>query len=101
MMKSSVNVIDSYDVMVVGAGPTGLTLANSLYQQGVPCKIVDAHPQITKFDSKCTTTHIRVLEIFEQLGILDELEFEENLVNGLIFKNRLQNQWKSFFVCCD
>jgi 2-polyprenyl-6-methoxyphenol hydroxylase-like FAD-dependent oxidoreductase len=90
------SVVDNYDVVVVGAGPTGLILANSLYQQGVRCKIFDARSEIAKFDSKCTTTHIRVLEIFEQLGVLDELEFEENLVKGLIFKNRYQKQWKSF-----
>jgi 2-polyprenyl-6-methoxyphenol hydroxylase-like FAD-dependent oxidoreductase len=94
--ESAHSVVNECDVVVIGAGPTGLTLANTLYQQGIQCKIFDAHSEIIKFDSKCTTTHIRVLEIFEQLGILDELEFKENLVSGLIFKKRFQQQWKSF-----
>ena len=57
------------DVLIVGAGPTGLTLANILQQSGIKCKIIDYRSGISTIDSKCTTTHIRVLEIFKQLGI--------------------------------
>ena len=85
------------DVLVVGAGPSGLTLANSLYQQGVKCKIIDARPEIAKVDSKCTTTHSRVLEIFEQLGVLETISIEEYFVKGLVFYKPLGNKkWKPF-----
>lgn len=97
LKEDNLEPLESCDVLVVGAGPTGLTLANSLYQQGVKCRIVDGRPGIAKADSKCTTTHIRVLEVFEQLGVLDEVSIEEYFVRGLIFFKPDANQkWKPY-----
>jgi 2-polyprenyl-6-methoxyphenol hydroxylase-like FAD-dependent oxidoreductase len=85
-------------VLIVGAGPTGLTLANSLYQYGVNCKLIDARPGISKFDSKCTTTHPRILEILDDLGILKFISYEKYLVKGFILKYLKKNKkWKTFF----
>src|SRR5262245_10273951 len=59
-------------VLVVGAGPTGLTMACELARHGVPVRIVDKRPQI---DPHCRATaiHSRTLEIFHDLGIVDEV----------------------------
>ncbi|CDJ65510.1 FAD-depdendent monooxygenase, putative [Eimeria necatrix] len=56
------------DVVIVGAGPAGLTLALSLALQGVSFVIVDAAP-CTPQESRSLTVHARTLEILEDLGV--------------------------------
>lgn len=55
------------DVVIVGAGPAGLTLALSLALQGVSFVIVDAAP-CTPQESRSLTVHARTLEILEVCG---------------------------------
>ena len=59
-------------VLVVGAGPTGLTMACDLARHGVPVRIVDKRPQI---DPHCRATaiHSRTLEVLHDLGVVDEV----------------------------
>jgi len=61
----------SHPVLVVGAGPVGLSLAVSLAQQGVPCRIIDKLPQRIN-QSRAAIVHARTLELFEHLGIVDQ-----------------------------
>ncbi len=60
------------DVLVVGAGPTGLLLAAELQRRGVQCLLVDAHSGPNHWD-RATVVHPRSLELFESLGLVDEL----------------------------
>ncbi len=60
------------DVLVVGAGPTGLTLAGELLRRGLRVRIIDKLPEATK-QSRALGVHARTLEIFDDLGIADEL----------------------------
>ncbi len=55
-------------VLIVGAGPTGLTLALWLTRQGVSVRIVDrtAEPGTT---SRALAIHARTLELYEQLDL--------------------------------
>ncbi|MEZ4300784.1 MAG: FAD-dependent oxidoreductase [Polyangiaceae bacterium] len=55
------------DVIVVGAGPTGLTLACELLRLGVSCLVLDrsAAPQAS---SRATDVHSRTLELLDRLG---------------------------------
>jgi 2-polyprenyl-6-methoxyphenol hydroxylase-like FAD-dependent oxidoreductase len=55
-------------VLIIGAGPTGLSLANQLIRYGIDFVIVDKKEDITTF-SKALVVHARSLEIYEQLGI--------------------------------
>jgi 2-polyprenyl-6-methoxyphenol hydroxylase-like FAD-dependent oxidoreductase len=59
------------DVLVVGAGPTGLMLANQLLRQGVRPLVVDRHagPAV---ETRALGVQARTLEIYRQLGIADE-----------------------------
>lgn len=59
-------------VLVVGAGPTGLLLAAELCRRGVACRVVDANPEPLHWD-RATVVHPRSLEIFESLGIVEPL----------------------------
>ena len=60
----------SPDVLVVGAGPTGLLLAAELVRRDVPCLLIDALDAPRGWD-RATVLHERSLEIFEALGIAD------------------------------
>jgi 2-polyprenyl-6-methoxyphenol hydroxylase-like FAD-dependent oxidoreductase len=59
-------------VLIVGAGPVGLTAACELLLRGVSCRIIDQAPVPSPF-SKAFAIHARTLEVFEGLGISDTL----------------------------
>ena len=63
--------VDTYaDVLVVGAGPTGLLLANQLVRGGVRVRIIDrqAGPSL---QTRALGVQARTLEIYSHLGIVD------------------------------
>jgi 2-polyprenyl-6-methoxyphenol hydroxylase-like FAD-dependent oxidoreductase len=57
-------------VLIVGAGPTGLVLALQLARRGVPFRIIDndAGPGVA---SRAIALHARTLEFYAQLGFAD------------------------------
>ncbi|MCJ8142614.1 FAD-dependent monooxygenase [Ancylobacter sp. A5.8] len=60
------------DVLIVGAGPTGLMLAVELQRRGVGCLLIDAHDRPLTWD-RATVVHPRSIEIFDSLGLADRL----------------------------
>ncbi|MGO4758080.1 FAD-dependent oxidoreductase, partial [Streptomyces sp. 2MCAF27] len=60
------------DVLIVGAGPTGLTLACDLARRGVTCRIVEAAERPSTA-SRAKTIQPRALEIADDLGIIDRV----------------------------
>jgi 2-polyprenyl-6-methoxyphenol hydroxylase-like FAD-dependent oxidoreductase len=58
------------DVLVVGAGPTGLMLANQLGRRGVRALIVDRHAG-PSLQTRALGVQARTLEIYSRLGIVD------------------------------
>ncbi len=60
------------DVLVVGGGPTGLTLASGLAMAGVTCRIVDQAPARAS-TSRALVVHARSLELLAKLGVADRL----------------------------
>lgn len=60
------------DVLIVGAGPTGLVLALWLHRQGVSFRIVDQAAGPAP-NSRALVVHSRILELYRQLGLADEL----------------------------
>ncbi|MBG6216417.1 2-polyprenyl-6-methoxyphenol hydroxylase-like FAD-dependent oxidoreductase [Arthrobacter sp. CAN_A6] len=70
------------DVLVVGAGPTGLMLANWLRKLGVDAVLIDAKAGPTR-ESRAIGVQSRTLEIFDQLGLADRV-LEEAQHAGLV-----------------
>ena len=58
------------DVLIVGAGPTGLMLANQLGRRGVRAVIIDRHSGPAQ-QSRAIVVQARTMEIYSQLGIAD------------------------------
>ena len=58
------------DVLVVGAGPTGLMLANQLARRGIRATIIDRHAGPAR-ETRALGVQARTLEIYAKLGIVD------------------------------
>src|SRR5882724_3879259 len=58
------------DVLVVGAGPTGLMLANQLVRRGVRVRIIDRHAG-PSLQTRALGVQARTLEIYSHLGIVE------------------------------
>jgi 2-polyprenyl-6-methoxyphenol hydroxylase-like FAD-dependent oxidoreductase len=56
------------DVLIVGAGPTGLMLANQLGRRGVRARIIDRHSG-PSLQTRALGVQARTLEIYSHLGI--------------------------------
>lgn len=56
------------DVLIVGAGPVGLSLAACLCRQGMPFRIVEQKPASVT-TSNAIALHARILELFSLLGL--------------------------------
>jgi 2-polyprenyl-6-methoxyphenol hydroxylase-like FAD-dependent oxidoreductase len=56
------------EVLIVGAGPSGLVLANVLAGHGVATTIVDAKPGPVR-QSRAAIIHVRTLELLDRLGL--------------------------------
>ena len=65
--------MNSTDVLVAGAGPAGLMLANWLRRMGVDCVVVDAKSGPTQ-ESRALIVQARSLEIYDQLGLGEEVD---------------------------
>ncbi|WP_342387588.1 FAD-dependent monooxygenase [Salinicoccus bachuensis] len=78
------------EVLIVGAGPTGLALAIGLERHGVPFRLIEQHdgPGTT---SRAMVVHARTLEFYRQFGLahrLVEAGIVENAVH--IYKDRME-----------
>ena len=59
------------DIVIIGAGPTGLMMACCLRLWGIPARIIDPKPGPLPA-TRALGVHARTLEAFRQLGIADE-----------------------------
>ncbi len=67
------------DVLVVGAGPVGLTLAIDLARRGVTCRIIEQSPTY-QVGTRGRGISLRTQQVFEDLGILEALfSYDEGL----------------------
>ena len=69
-------------VLVVGAGPTGLTMAHQLARDGMECRVIDKAPH-RAMESRAVATHSRTLETFELMRTLGDFLAEGQRITSL------------------
>ncbi|OEV06323.1 2-polyprenyl-6-methoxyphenol hydroxylase [Streptomyces nanshensis] len=76
-------------VLVVGAGPTGLTVAHELARHGVPARIIDRAPAPAT-TSRALVVMPRTLEIFDDIGVIGEATAAGNRADAITvtFRNK-------------
>ena len=70
------------EVLIVGAGPTGLSLAITLRRWGVPVRIIDRNAQPTSV-SKALALWSASLEALQGMGVVDRFVAEGQRLNAL------------------
>ncbi|MGH8094738.1 MAG: FAD-dependent monooxygenase [Chthoniobacterales bacterium] len=80
---------ESSTLLVVGAGPVGLTMANELARHGVSCRIIDLAPQPSE-TSKALAIFPRTLETFATMGIIDRFLERGHRIHGLSLHHRAE-----------
>lgn len=60
------------DVLVVGAGPVGLTLAIDLGKRGIKCALIEAK-EAPQFLPKMERANARTMEMFRRIGLADRI----------------------------
>jgi 2-polyprenyl-6-methoxyphenol hydroxylase-like FAD-dependent oxidoreductase len=73
-------------VLIAGAGPVGLTLANELVRYGIGVRIVDPAAERTD-KSKALVLWSRTLELFDQAGYVDQFLAAGMLAHGAQLSN--------------
>src|ERR1700747_3287832 len=67
-MNNNQHIPTSTDVLIVGAGPAGMTLAGSLKQLGVDCVVIDQLPSPPD-DTRAAFVQPRTLEYLRRLQV--------------------------------
>lgn len=69
-------------VVIIGAGPTGLSLATQLLRYGIDCVILEKNEQTTHL-SKAVVVQARTLEIFQELNLAEKAIQEGRVTTAL------------------
>ena len=59
-------------VLIVGAGPVGLTLAIDLGQRGIDCVLIE-QKEAPEFQPKMERCNARTMEIYRRMGLADKI----------------------------
>ena len=70
------------DVLVVGAGPTGLMGALVLARRGLRAEVIDSKAGPTR-ESRAIVVQARSMEIYDQLGLAEQVLEGANFAAGL------------------
>jgi 2-polyprenyl-6-methoxyphenol hydroxylase-like FAD-dependent oxidoreductase len=79
-MLNSTNPTLQTDVIIIGAGPTGLSLAVQLLRYNINFVLIDQKEGVTEL-SKAMVVHARTLEIYDQIGLA-----ERAITGGAVFQ---------------
>ena len=73
------------DILIVGAGPTGLTMAAVLARHGLRPRLIDRAVEPPADRSRAVVIQARTLELFEDLGIVQDVLAEALVVDSVNF----------------
>lgn len=73
----------SAEVLVIGAGPVGLTLANEIARHGVRPRIIDKAAAIREV-SKALILHVRTQEMLDKVGIMEQVVAEASPLTEVV-----------------
>ncbi len=77
------------DVLVVGGGPTGLTLACELRRHGVSCRLVER--SVVRVErTRAADVQSRTLEIFDDLGVVVDVLSRGKRVSAMTIYDRFE-----------
>jgi 2-polyprenyl-6-methoxyphenol hydroxylase-like FAD-dependent oxidoreductase/heme-degrading monooxygenase HmoA len=83
-----INVHRTTDVLIVGAGPTGLTTAVELARRGIECRVIEKQATPPAQADKAIGVHCRTMEIWENQGIVrDAMDAGIWLTGHTVFVN--------------
>jgi 2-polyprenyl-6-methoxyphenol hydroxylase-like FAD-dependent oxidoreductase len=82
-----VSIPSSLPVIVVGAGPVGMTAAAALARAGVSVVVVEATPE-PQPDWRASTFHAATLELLDDIDITDRMHAEGLVVPRYQFRDR-------------
>ena len=80
-------VSDERPVVVVGAGPVGMTAATVLAQAGLPVMVVELHAE-PRPDWRASTFHAPTLELLDTIGVAEQMHEEGLVVPTYQFRDR-------------
>jgi 2-polyprenyl-6-methoxyphenol hydroxylase-like FAD-dependent oxidoreductase len=87
-MEDEMNALPpSTDVLIVGAGPTGLSLACVLAAEGVPFVLLDRLAEGAN-TSRAAVVHAHTLEVLEKLEVSDRLRANGHIVPRFTLRDR-------------
>src|SRR5690348_10191029 len=84
--------METQDVVIVGAGPTGLLLAGDLAAAGVPVTVLERRPEQENNLTRAFAVHARTLELLDARGLADDLISRGTPVDEVQFLRRLRVQ---------
>jgi 3-(3-hydroxy-phenyl)propionate hydroxylase len=91
-------------ILIIGAGPVGLSLATGLARQGIACHIFERGPQIVP-EIRASTFHPATMEKMSEWGVIDRVLKLGHKVNRLQFWDRTTGQIVGDFdykhIACD
>lgn len=78
-------------IIIIGAGPVGLSLATALIQKHIPVQVYEKYPELSP-EARASTLHPRTMEMFEEWGVIDDVLAKGNRVHHLQFWERDSQQ---------
>ncbi|WP_319458392.1 FAD-dependent monooxygenase [Micromonospora sp. RTP1Z1] len=83
-----IDVHTTTDVLIVGAGPTGLTVAVELARRGIECRVIEKLATPPGQADKAIGIHCRTMEIWADQGIVrDAMDAGIWLTGNMVFVN--------------
>lgn len=91
-MKTPIQAAEDAAVLIIGAGPAGLSLAVELGSQGHRCIVVERHDRVG-YAPRAKTTNVRTRELMRRWGIAGRLAAESpfgvDYPSNVVFATRL------------